>query len=58
MDFLRRIPQSWPIMRMVTDTPKEMLLAPRWWFTKGQFITYVDRQMHEREWRQADLVAD
>jgi len=55
MDFLRRTPHRWPIMRMMSETPAERLLAPQWWLTKGQFVGYIQRQMTERGWRQGDL---
>lgn len=55
MDFLRRIPSHWVIMRMTTDTPQQELIAPQWWMTKGQFIQYIERQMRQRQWRQGDL---
>ena len=57
MDFLRRIPGSWPILRLVTDSPAHSLLAPRWWLTKGQFVDYVEKQMRGRGWKQGDLAA-
>jgi radical SAM protein (TIGR01212 family) len=55
MDFLRRVPADWPIMRLVSDTHRSDLLAPIWWLTKTQFAEYVTRQMCERGWRQGDL---
>jgi radical SAM protein (TIGR01212 family) len=58
IDFLRRIPARWPVMRLVTDSPGDALLAPRWWMSKGQFIQYVERQMTARKWQQGDLEQD
>ena len=58
MDFLRRVPRTWPVMRFVCDTPKELLLAPRWWLTKAEFMQYLERQMRERGWEQGDLCGD
>ena len=58
MDFLRRLPAAWPVMRFVSDTPRDVLLAPKWWMSKGEFSTYVQRQMAERSWRQGDLAGD
>ena len=55
MDFLRRIPANWPVMRLVSDTPADRLVAPRWWLTKPQFLDYLERQMRERNWVQGDL---
>jgi radical SAM protein (TIGR01212 family) len=56
MDFLRRIPASWPVMRISADAVPQVLVAPRWWMQKGQFLEYVVRQMQERGWRQGDLI--
>jgi radical SAM protein (TIGR01212 family) len=58
MDFLRRVPADWPIMRMVSDTHRSELLAPIWWLTKTQFAEYVTRQMRERGWHQGDLCGE
>jgi uncharacterized protein len=57
MDFLRRIPATWPVLRLAADTPAEQLLAPRWWMTKAEFRHYVVLQMQRRGWRQGDQVA-
>ena len=56
MDFLRHIPATWPVMRMVSDTPDGLLLAPKWWWGKAKFREYVARQMTQFGWRQGDLV--
>ncbi|OGV64325.1 MAG: TIGR01212 family radical SAM protein [Lentisphaerae bacterium RIFOXYB12_FULL_65_16] len=58
MDFLRRIPAAWPVMRLVSDTPKDHLLAPLWWMDKSQFLEYLAKQMRERGWKQGDLLDD
>ena len=55
MDFLRFLPAEWQIMRMVCDTPADLLLAPRWWLKKSQFIDYIETQMLHRGWVQGDL---
>jgi SAM-dependent methyltransferase len=56
IEVLRRLPPTWPILRLSSDTPKDRLLAPRWWFGKAQFRQYVERQMREQGWRQGDLL--
>jgi radical SAM protein (TIGR01212 family) len=56
MDFLRRIPSAWPVMRIAADAVPQSLVAPKWWMHKGQFLEYVVRQMEERHWRQGDLI--
>lgn len=55
MQFLRRIPSTWPIMRLMSETSSSELLAPIWWLNKNQFIAYVQKQMQVRCWRQGDL---
>ncbi|MBN2448846.1 MAG: TIGR01212 family radical SAM protein [Lentisphaeria bacterium] len=57
MDFLRHIPADWPVMRLVSETPEGMLLAPKWWMSKAEFQHYIGRQMEERGWRQGDRTA-
>lgn len=55
IDFMRRMPARIPIMRMQTDTPDAERIAPNWLIEKGQFIEYVDHQLHFREQQQGDL---
>lgn len=57
MQFLRRIPASWPIMRLISETAATDLIAPIWWLNKNQFIAYIQKQMQNRGWRQGDLCA-
>lgn len=56
MDILRRIPPTWPVMRLMSDTPRQRLLAPHWWLNKEQFITYVTHRMRDEGWVQGDLL--
>jgi radical SAM protein (TIGR01212 family) len=56
IEVLRRLPPSWPILRLSSDTPRDQLLAPRWWFGKAQFRQYIERRMREQGWRQGDLL--
>ncbi|NOY80861.1 MAG: TIGR01212 family radical SAM protein [Kiritimatiellaeota bacterium] len=58
VDFLRRIPPEWPVMRMVSDTERPVLLAPKWWMSKGEFLVYVQRKMREAGVRQGDLLTE
>lgn len=39
--FIRRIPDTWPVMRITAEAPPEDIIAPKWWMSKGQFIDYV-----------------
>ncbi len=55
IDFLRRIPAAWPVMRMLCETSDDQLLAPRWAWGKPQFLQYVEQQMRSRRWQQGDL---
>ncbi len=55
IDFLRRIPFEWPVMRLVSDTDRALLLAPEWWMSKGEFLLYVQRKMQEAGVCQGDL---
>ena len=57
IDFLRRIPAAWPVMRLVSDTPADLLLAPKWWMSKPEFLQYIDKQMRKRGLSQGDLIA-
>jgi len=56
IDVLRRIPPKWPVLRLASDTPDQLLLAPKWWLGKGQFRQYVVQRMQEKGWRQGDLL--
>lgn len=38
--FLRELPEHWTIMRLTADADLDTVLAPRWWMTKGQFLTF------------------
>jgi len=55
IDFLRHLPDSLPIMRMLTDTLDRELVAPRWHMDKGAFLALLRRQMEKRGVRQGDL---
>lgn len=58
MDFLRRIPAGWPVMRLVAENDPQAVLAPRWWLGKGEFLRYLERQFRQRGWRQGDLCGE
>ena len=53
IDFIRRMPPIYPIMRLTTDTPEDELIAPRWQMDKMQFKQYVIERMTCMEWQQA-----
>ncbi len=36
--FLEILPDSWVVMRLTAEAPKEQLAAPLWWMKKGQFL--------------------
>ena len=49
LDFLKYIPDEWPLMRITADAPSEDIIAPKWWMKKGQFIEYVRKCMANPE---------
>lgn len=38
--FLRRLPDSVSIMRLVADADQAAVIAPKWWMNKSQFLEY------------------
>jgi radical SAM protein (TIGR01212 family) len=55
IDFLRRLPASWAIARVNTDTAPDRLIAPRWRMSKARFLEYLVDEMRRRGVRQGDL---
>jgi tRNA U34 5-methylaminomethyl-2-thiouridine-forming methyltransferase MnmC len=47
LDFVSRIPDEWPLMRLTTDAPPETVVAPKWWMSKGQFLEYFKKRASE-----------
>lgn len=56
IDFIRRTPNNRPLIRICSDTPDNILIAPKWWMKKGQFIDYIYHQMQKRNLHQGDLL--
>ena len=56
IEFLRRIPENWAIMRLVSDTPESFLLAPKWKMSKAEFVNYLRAEMKTRGVRQGELI--
>ena len=56
IEFLRRIPEHIPILRITTDTLPEELIAPKWTLKKGQIISQLVKQMEASSVCQGDLV--
>lgn len=56
--LIRHIPSHIPLIRISTDTPKEILIAPLWNMQKGQFSEYLNERMLWADFRQADLVEE
>ncbi len=54
--FLRRLSPQIPVMRLLTDSEPEEVIAPRWHMHKGQFLDYLHQLMLLRNVRQGDLV--
>lgn len=42
--FLRELPDHWQIMRLNADAEPEELLAPHWWMSKGEFLTFFQER--------------
>ncbi len=55
MNFIRYIPANIPLLRIGSDTPNNLLIAPIWWMKKGQFLNYIHHQMVQRGIFQGDL---
>jgi len=56
IEFLRRTPGCWPVMRIVCDTAEDDLIAPKWRMSKGQFLKYVTTRMCTANVAQGDLI--
>ncbi len=56
IDTIRRIPASWPLMRINADAPKESIIAPKWSLSKGQFLDLVTKTMIQNNFKQGDLL--
>ena len=55
MEMLKYIPTNIPIVRITTDSLGDELVLPRWEMSKGEFISYIEKQMIFREWKQGSL---
>ena len=49
LKLLPLIPADRPLIRLTTDTPQEVLVAPQWSMSKGQFRHYLLQQLHKRQ---------
>jgi len=49
LKLLPLIPADLPLIRLTTDSPKEVLIAPHWSMSKGQFRHYLLQQLHKRQ---------
>ncbi len=49
LKLLPLIPADRPLIRLTTDTPQDVLIAPQWSRTKGQFRQYLLQQLHKRQ---------
>ncbi len=41
IDFIRRLPQDWLLMRVCADADKDKIIAPKWSMEKHQFIEMI-----------------
>jgi hypothetical protein len=46
VDFLRRLPDDWIVMRLMADADNDAVIAPKWWMKKGQFLEYAVNLMN------------
>ena len=49
LDFLKYIPDEWPLMRITADAAPEDIIAPKWWMKKGQFIEFIRERLENPE---------
>ena len=54
--LLRRLPRRIYVDRFVSQSPPELLIAPKWGWKNYQFVHLVERRMLENEWQQGDLL--
>jgi radical SAM protein (TIGR01212 family) len=45
LDFLKYIPDDWPLMRITADADPDDIIAPKWWMKKGQFLEYIRERL-------------
>lgn len=48
-EFLKLIPENWPLMRITADASPKDIIAPRWWMKKGQFIEYFKQKVDNEQ---------
>lgn len=41
VEFLKILPEGWPLMRLNADADVKEVIAPKWWMKKSQFIDYA-----------------
>ncbi len=60
IDFIKRLPQDWLLMRICADADEKKVIAPKWAMTKAQFINMIQSMLGDgdeskfREVRTAD----
>jgi len=58
LKLLPLIPADRPIIRLTTDTPEELLVAPRWNMEKGRFRKFLSSQLRQRQIYQGMALAE
>jgi radical SAM protein (TIGR01212 family) len=48
-DFIRELPDNWPLMRITADADEQEIIAPKWWMKKGQFLEYFKEKFEKNE---------
>ena len=56
IEFIRRIPEEFVILRMVSDADRNFLIAPEWISNKQQTLRKIEWKMLENGYKQGDLV--
>lgn len=57
-DYIRRLRPSLVLERFVSQSPKELLIAPRWGLKNHEFTDLLNNYMRENGYSQGDLFAE
>lgn len=56
--YIRRLRPSLVLERFVSQSPKELLIAPRWGLKNHEFTDLLNNYMRENGYSQGDLFAE
>lgn len=54
--LLRRLPRRIYLDRFVSQSPPDLLIAPKWGWKNYQFVHLIEQRMRENGWQQGDLL--